>query len=309
MPDRDILQTYDAIAYTDGGYRIDTGVGGWGVHLITGSDVLEFHGGEHHTDANRMELKAAVVALENLPHHSTKVAIYSDSTYVVSGVSSWLPTWRRDWKYSERVPLKNSDLWQEIRKMSFRHKITWCWVKSHSGNPGNQRADILATRGMEELLYGCVETVSDETFDVIAYTDGACKGNPGVGGWGVRFVCGRDTRDFYGGEKLTTNNRMELTAAIQALEVCPERPAAILVYTDSQYLMKGITEWMDNWKKKGWKTAKGEQVKNMDLWIALDKLCSTHNVSWRWVRGHNANPGNEAADILANRGITEILRC
>lgn len=142
---------FDVVAYTDGAYRIDVDAGGWGVRLITDEGVKELYGGEFRSDANRMELKAAVTALENVKYRS-KVVIYSDSSYVVDGVLSWLPTWRREWELSDNVPRTNSDLWQAVRKMVNRHEISWCWVKGHSINQGNRRADILATQGMEELI-------------------------------------------------------------------------------------------------------------------------------------------------------------
>jgi ribonuclease HI len=147
-----------------------------------------------------------------------------------------------------------------------------------------------------------------QTFDVIAYVDGACKGNPGVGGWGVRLVIDGMTQDMYGGEKHTTNNQMELTAAIQALKNCPSHPKRVLIITDSQYTMKGITEWIKNWKKNGWRTAKGEPVKNAELWQELDALIQTVNTSWSWVRGHRGHAGNEKADELANKGINSVRR-
>jgi ribonuclease HI len=145
------LTDYDIIAYTDGACRIDVGIGGWGVHLVTNNDVVELCGGEHCIDSNRMELKAACVALQKIPLYS-KIAIYSDSSYVVDGVLSWLPTWKRDWDFAYRVPRTNSDLWHVIRHMLNYHKTSWRWVKGHSTSQGNRRADILATRGMEELL-------------------------------------------------------------------------------------------------------------------------------------------------------------
>jgi ribonuclease HI len=145
-----------------------------------------------------------------------------------------------------------------------------------------------------------------ENFGVIAYTDGACKGNPGIGGWGVMLVSKNGSSEFYGGEQVTTNNRMELIAAIKAVEKCPEHPSTVLIYTDSQYLMKGITEWIKGWKTNGWKNSKREPVKNIDLWKNLDELCGVHNITWRWVRGHNENPGNERADVLANKGIDKL---
>ena len=138
------------------------------------------------------------------------------------------------------------------------------------------------------------------------YTDGACKGNPGVGGWGALLVAGNKEKELFGGEKETTNNRMELMAVIQALNAL-KRPCEITLHTDSQYVLKGITEWISGWKAKGWKTASKAPVKNVDLWQALDQAQSVHQIDWRWVRGHTGHPGNERADQLANRGVESVL--
>jgi ribonuclease HI len=140
--------------------------------------------------------------------------------------------------------------------------------------------------------------------EVVAYTDGACKGNPGPGGWGVWLRAGAHERELFGGEPSTTNNRMELTAVIQALTALKRR-CDVVVYTDSEYVRKGITEWIHGWKQRGWKTADKKPVKNMDLWQQLDALAQAHHVQWRWVRGHAGDPGNERADALANRGAAE----
>lgn len=143
---------------------------------------------------------------------------------------------------------------------------------------------------------------------VVIYTDGACKGNPGPGGWGVLMQSGGTEKELFGGEASTTNNRMELMAVIQALEAL-KRPCAVTLYLDSQYVLKGITEWMAGWKAKGWRTAGKTPVKNVELWQRLDALLkeSGHVVDWRWVRGHNGDPGNERADALANRGVDMAL--
>lgn len=137
---------------------------------------------------------------------------------------------------------------------------------------------------------------------VVLYTDGACKGNPGPGGWGALLISGDHEKELCGGEADTTNNRMELMAAIQGLETLT-RACDITLYTDSKYVMQGITEWMDGWKAKNWKNAKKQPVKNQDLWQRLDAACQRHNINWRWVKGHAGNPGNERADDLANQGI------
>jgi ribonuclease HI len=136
------------------------------------------------------------------------------------------------------------------------------------------------------------------------YTDGACKGNPGPGGWGVLMKSGATEKELFGGERLTTNNRMELMAVIQALQAL-KRPCAVTLYVDSQYVLKGMTEWLPGWKAKGWRTATKQPVKNVELWQALDELVnkSGHAIDWHWVRGHDGNAGNERADVLANRGV------
>jgi ribonuclease HI len=137
------------------------------------------------------------------------------------------------------------------------------------------------------------------------HTDGACKGNPGVGGWGVFLRSGDTTRELFGGELATTNNRMELTAVIRALEAL-KRPCRVRLHTDSQYVQQGITGWIHNWKKRGWKTADRKPVKNVDLWQVLDGLAAQHEIEWLWVRGHDGDPGNEHADALANRGVDSV---
>ena len=138
------------------------------------------------------------------------------------------------------------------------------------------------------------------------YTDGACSGNPGPGGWGALLQFGDAERELYGGEADTTNNRMELTAAIRALQAL-KRPCEVSIYTDSQYVRKGITEWLTSWKARGWKTAAKKPVKNEDLWRELDKLTVGQHIDWHWVKGHSGDPGNERADALANRGIDELF--
>lgn len=137
------------------------------------------------------------------------------------------------------------------------------------------------------------------------YTDGACRGNPGPGGWGVWLKYADAEKFLYGGEQETTNNRMELMAAIQALEIL-KYPCRIKLYSDSQYVLQGITEWMANWKKRGWKTAAKKPVKNEDLWRRLDEVMQKHTINWTWVKGHSGNIGNEKADQLANQGIDSL---
>ncbi len=138
------------------------------------------------------------------------------------------------------------------------------------------------------------------------YTDGACKGNPGVGGWGVYLRYKEQEKEVFGGDKSTTNNQMELMAAIMALESL-KRPCQIRLYTDSKYVLQGITEWMENWKARGWKTASRQPVKNVELWRRLDAAIKPHQIEWVWVKGHSGDPGNERADRLANLGVEHAV--
>ncbi|MCR4301766.1 MAG: ribonuclease HI [Sulfuricaulis sp.] len=141
---------------------------------------------------------------------------------------------------------------------------------------------------------------------VSIFTDGACRGNPGPGGWGAILFKDDHEKVFYGAERETTNNRMELMAAIQALEAL-KRPCEVTLTTDSQYVKKGITEWLDNWKRRGWKTADKKPVKNQDLWQRLDEAAHKHKIHWKWIKGHSGHEENERADQLANRAIEEML--
>lgn len=138
------------------------------------------------------------------------------------------------------------------------------------------------------------------------YSDGACRGNPGPGGWGALLRCDGHEKRLYGGERSTTNNRMELLAAIEGLKAL-KRSCEVVLWTDSQYVLKGFTEWLPGWKARGWRTASQGEVKNVDLWQLLEQQAGRHQVQWRWVKGHAGDYGNEEADRLANRGIDELV--
>jgi ribonuclease HI len=148
----------------------------------------------------------------------------------------------------------------------------------------------------------------DSLNEVVIYTDGACKGNPGPGGWGAWLKSGATEKELFGGELNTTNNRMELKAVIEGLAAL-KRPCKVLLYLDSQYVRMGITEWIRGWKAKGWRTSTKQPVKNVELWQQLDKLVAEggHQIEWRWVKGHSGDPGNERADMLANKGVDQAL--
>ena len=147
--------------------------------------------------------------------------------------------------------------------------------------------------------------MESETGTIHIYTDGACKGNPGKGGWGAILEVDGKERELFGGEPVTTNNRMELTAVIEALAAL-KRPCRVVLHTDSQYVQKGITEWIHGWKARGWRTAAKEPVKNVDLWKKLDEVVRAHEIDWKWVKGHAGDAGNERADALAHKGVESL---
>lgn len=144
------------------------------------------------------------------------------------------------------------------------------------------------------------------TVDIEIYTDGACKGNPGPGGWGALLLSGEHRKELFGGELDTTNNKMELQAAIEGLRAL-KRPSKVRLFTDSQYVKNGIETWIHGWKKNNWKTSAKKPVKNADLWRALDAMCQSHEVEWRWVKGHSNHTENDIADALANKGVDLVL--
>jgi ribonuclease HI len=149
--------------------------------------------------------------------------------------------------------------------------------------------------------------VQNASHQVVIYADGACKGNPGVGGWGALLRFGATEKEIFGGEPVTTNNRMELRGVIEALRLLT-RECEVVVYTDSSYVQKGISDWIHGWKRNGWRTADKKPVKNDDLWRQLDELVAKHQIEFRWVKGHAGNEGNERADVLANRGVVAAAR-
>lgn len=308
--------------WTDGACSGNPGPGGWGALIVNDGQETELYGGEANTTNNRMELMGAIEALNSL-ESASKVILNTDSTYVKNGLTKWIHGWKRNgWKTASKQPVKNKDLWQALDEACNRHQIEWKWVKGHSGNAGNERADRLAVKGSREIATG-KKTATEASKDNLSaapqskpstnaapsdqiqiWTDGACSGNPGPGGWGVLIIADGKETELYGGENETTNNRMELMAALEAINSLTP-PANIVINTDSTYVKDGLTKWIQGWKKNGWKTASKKPVKNKDLWQILDNACAPHQIEWKWVKGHAGDEGNERADSLAVKGSME----
>lgn len=306
--------------YTDGACKGNPGPGGYGAILVLGDNEKELWGGEGETTNNRMELMAAIVGLEALKRPCV-VRLYTDSNYLIDGATKWIQGWKKNgWRTKEKKPVKNDDLWKRVDEQLTRHDISFTWIKGHSGHPMNERADGLANRGCREYLANPVRQQQEpaatavppqETLDLLipsvpirtqgpaitAYTDGSCL-RSGAGGWGAVILDQGDERELSGGEAGTTNNRMEMMAAIATLiSISPERPVKII--TDSEYLMMGVEKYLASWKAKSWRKADGGPVKNIDLWKQIDSLLQGRSVKWAWVKGHSNDKYNDWADRLA----------
>jgi len=304
--------------YTDGACKGNPGPGGWGAILQAAGAEKELFGGVPDTTNNRMEMLAVIKGLEALTR-PCEVEVYTDSRYVIQGCSEWLEGWKkRNWRTAQKEPVKNVDLWKVLDGLLGRHDVIFHWVKGHNGNRLNERADALANKGVASLKHAgqsqsaqasgvAAPVASQGALDfnsaasclppIRVYTDGSSRKTK-TGGWGVIIINQGVETEMSGHAFETTNNRMELEGPIRALEVLPAgRPAHIT--TDSQYVQKGIEEWIKDWRRRGWRTASNEPVKNVDLWKQLEALCAERKVTWAWVRGHNGDPYNERADALA----------
>ena len=303
----------DVTIYTDGVCLDGHGLGGWGVVMLAGDHVRELSGGEQGATANRMQLLAAIQALSALKRPCT-VEIFTDATYVVEGMESYLSSWKsRGWKTASREPVKNDDLWRLLDEVASSHDIRWQWVKSGS-HPLNRQAEGLATAAYQAILdqanqvaqARAEEAVSVRTEQrepiksgrqVVIYTDGSCLGNPGPGGWATIIQGGGITTELTGNAKDTTNNRMELTAALEGIEGCDA--TVIRLVTDSRYVLDGLEKWLPNWQKNNWRTQSNSPVKNADLWRRMAMAIQGVELSFEWVKGHSGHPMNERCDMLA----------
>lgn len=276
--------------YSDGGAKPNPGPGGWGALLIESASgrEKELSGAEIETTNNRMELTAAVEALRTLKG-PCEVEFYTNSQYVRNGITEWMRGWiRNGWITSGKEPVKNKDLWQELDKETQRHTINWHWVRGHAGNEYNERVDQLATAAREKLTG---RTATAPTSDA-GYEIGLRVAMSGKrGGWAYRMVdhtTQRPPLSNSGSDTNTSAPRLELMAALEAIRQTPAG-ASVHVYCPSDYLCKGMNNWLEGWQKRGWKTAAGEPVKHKELWQVLVQEARGRKVRWLPERSDQAD--------------------
>jgi ribonuclease HI len=290
------------IIYTDGGADPNPGVGGWAAILKAGKHEKVLSGNESWTTNNRMELQAAIAALSALKGTS-EVDFHTDSEYVRRGITEWIDTWADSgWKRKgKKIP--NDDLWKELWKLNKEHEISWHWVRGHSGNPLNERVDRIARQARISI-----SPAAELPQDIVKiYVRGACKGNPGPGGWGVVVERGDDTEQMSGSERKTTNNRMELQAVIEGLSMV-ESSVPVQVITTSDYVYQGATRWVHGWRKREWRKKGGGTISNVDLWKLLSKKSEKREIWWASAKGpiKSYDPGVNEAGQLARIALIEF---
>jgi len=263
--------------YSDGGADPNPGVGGWAAILRSNGHEKVLTGSEPSTTNNRMELTAAIEALEALKR-PCQVEFHTDSEYLRLGITEWINKWRaQNWQRKGKL-IPNADLWQRLWSLANKHEINWHWVRGHSGDTLNERVDRLA-RNARLAITPEVELTPDVRR---LYARGTCRGNPGPGAWAAILELGQETEQLSGSEPSTTNNRMELMAVIGGLDLLPEGEPAYII-TTSDYVFMGATRWIHGWRRRDWKKRDGQPVSNLDLWRRLDRLLEEHTV--RWISG------------------------
>jgi ribonuclease HI len=290
--------------YTDGGCEPNPGVGGWAALLIFDDRQQELSGGDRDSTNNRMELTAVMSALESLPGPH-QIDLYTDSQYVKQGITQWIKNWiKKDWR-----DVKNPDLWQQLHAATQRHTIQWHWVKDHAGYEHNERVDQLAMAEIAKLTGRAVSPVKAaapaQPVDAASrlYIGANYSYDDKSGGWGVVIVNGSNQQELSGRERNSSENQLLLIAAAAALEILPA-PTTIAVHTASEYLQKGMSQWIKGWIKKGWRTASGEPVKNRELWERLQVAAERHSVQWLYQdKSVNAytRRAHELAQMILNK--------
>lgn len=276
----------NVIIYSDGGAKPNPGgPGGWAAVLISDAGIDEVSGREESTTNNRMELMAAIKALEALKQPSA-VEFHTDSQYLKNGITEWLAGWvRKGWKTASGEPVKNQELWERLHTATQRHTIRWQWVKGHATSQYNNRVHDLATAAREGVKAAVIAPAPQSarpmtTADVSLYVYAHSTDGGKSGGWGVVTVTKDGDTVLNGKENNTSSNQLVLLGCARALERL-RTPQQVAVYSDSEYLINGMSKWLAGWMKKGWKTASGDPVKNQELWKRLYEAAQRHTIQWQ----------------------------
>ena len=281
------------VIYTDGACDPNPGPGGWAAILRFGAHQKELFGSEANTTNNRMELRATIEALGVLTQ-PCRVELHTDSEYLRKGVTEWLPRWKANkWRTRRKRPVANQDLWRELAAVTQPHTIRWHWVKGHAGHPLNERADSMARAAIVTTDFPLPDTKA-----VHVFTGASCNGPRGSGGWAVVLREGDEIRTFSGQESETTANRLQLLAATHALSTA-KRGEHIHLYTHSDYVRRGASQWLASWQQNNWKTRTGKPVKNRDLWQVIAAACSANEVSWHLAKSSTRTQESGQAYELA----------
>lgn len=282
------------VIYSDGGADPNPGIGGWAALLSYGDHEKALSGNDPKTTNNRMELQAAISALRALKR-PCQIEFHTDSQYVRRGITEGVEKWAAaGWKTKNGRPVPNADLWQELRELVERHEINWHWVQGHSGDASNERVDQLAREARLRITPRV-----DLNADVPRlYLRVSCKGNPGPGAWAVALESGDEWETLTGVERSTTNNRMELTAALQGLQLLAPG-SRVQLFTTSDYLYQGATQWVRSWESRGWQKKDGQPVANADLWKALVDLTEQYQVEWVNAKGQRLEGLERAGRLLS----------
>lgn len=274
------------IIYSDGGAKPNpNGPGGWAAVLISDAGIEEISGREDSTTNNRMELTAAIKALEALKEPSA-VEFHTDSQYVKNGITEWMAGWvRKGWKTANGDPVKNQELWEKLHEATQRHTISWKWVKGHATSKYNNRVDELATAARERVKAPTMSPApirenKTESADVAMYVYTHSADGGKSGGWAVVTVAKDGETVLNGKENNTSGNQLVLLGCARALERL-RTPQKLSIYSDSEYLVNGMSKWLAGWMKKGWKTASGDPVKNQELWKRLYEAAQRHSIQWQ----------------------------
>jgi ribonuclease HI len=281
--------------YTDGGCNPNPGPGGWGAVIIDDNGTeTELSGGALDTTNNQMELTAVITTLDSLKTPHT-IDLYLDSQYVKNGLNEWMAGWvRKGWRTSTGDPVKNVELWKALYQATQRHTITWHWVRGHTGVKYNERVDELATAAMPKSKK---VTLSNDR--LVVFIRVAVPKNDGAGGWALRVWDGKEATDHSGRlPKVTSANELELRTAFQIFKTVP-KDVPLQIFCPSDYLYKGMTQWLEGWKKRGWVSSTGSKVKYEEIWRGLDEATRTRDVQWVWEERDNSPAIAKGLDQVA----------